>query len=415
MAQSFYGGKQGFSFLIRKAFPSIEHMIEAFQQGPNYADVNFNEHVIIDTVNKNNPDNGKVFRRGYNYTDDDGGAIYVGQIVGPSGHAPTMEIAKYEDVKQDSVSEYTPYTSEEINAIDPENCYIYKNGKYQFISDISSKKVEGDSIMCIASDGSQYRLFKHNGSSVLRSETTLSVNDNGLVAGSKDNEEIKIAFLSVRDAEGEETKLKVGLQIPYHTFDFTAKHSTGPVITRQKDSNAFYSNYHFNLMPSDKIDLIISGEEDEAQHLVKTRTTYSEKDGVIEEDVKDPIAFDIKWIKGLEIDGNHNLTAIFSDLTKKALGSVREGIIIGGDVSSLNISGSNAEQIITALNASNSPDKNKCYTWTAANGEKFFFAYDSVKKTWYYIGSLNRVHHYFGEAYPGDSLSSDGIWFVTED
>ena len=144
MAQSFYGGKQGFSFLIRKAFPSIDAMIEAFQKGPNYADVNFNEHVIIDTENKNNPDNGKVFRRGYDYNDiETGGAIYVGQIVGPSGHAPTMEIHPYSDVINDSTSEYSSYDSTEINAIDPENCYIYKDGEYQFLSDISSLHSHG--------------------------------------------------------------------------------------------------------------------------------------------------------------------------------------------------------------------------------------------------------------------------------
>lgn len=417
MAQSFYGGKQGFSFLIRKAFPSIERMIEAFQQGPNYADVNFNEHVIIDTVNKNNPDNGKVYRRGYNYTDDDGGAIYVGQIVGPSGHAPTMEIAKYEDVKQDSASEYTPYTSEEINAIDPENCYIYKNGKYQFISDISSKKVDGDSIMCTDSDGGQYRLFKHNGSSVLRSEVSLAV-DNGLVPGDEKNKEIKIAFLSVRDAEGEETKLRVGLQIPYHTFQIDATHSTGPVITKKNDSNAFFSHYDLNLMPSDKVNFSIENDIEDGigKFLTETRITYKEENGKIEALSPQKTQFkDVKWITGFSLDTNRNLVACYSDESQQLIGSVREGIIIGGDISSLGISANNRNEAIAGLNSSSKADKLKCYTWTnPINGEILFFAYDSIEG-WYYIGSQNRVHHYFGEAYPGDSLSSDGIWFVTED
>lgn len=117
MDYSFYGGRRGAAFVITGRFRYISAdkitqrdmklikeeygdnkpiktfsawkliycMKEAFSQGGNYTVVNYDEYVIIDSFNKNDPDNGKLFRRGYSYTDELGGAQYVGQIVGPSG------------------------------------------------------------------------------------------------------------------------------------------------------------------------------------------------------------------------------------------------------------------------------------------------------------------------------------------
>ena len=67
---NFYGGKEGRSFVITKEFQSIAEMTEAFKQGPLYTEVNFDEYVLINTVNKNSPENGQLFRRGYDYNSD---------------------------------------------------------------------------------------------------------------------------------------------------------------------------------------------------------------------------------------------------------------------------------------------------------------------------------------------------------
>jgi len=60
---------------------------------------------MINTVNKNNPENGRIYRRGYNFTNSDGGAIFIGTIVGPSGHAPMLEMTTYADVKNKHAAE----------------------------------------------------------------------------------------------------------------------------------------------------------------------------------------------------------------------------------------------------------------------------------------------------------------------
>lgn len=80
---SFYGGKPGSSFAVVQNFSSVSLMVENFAKGPNYTDVNYDEYVLINTVTKTDPDNGKIYRRGYDYTDSMGGAIYIGTIAGP--------------------------------------------------------------------------------------------------------------------------------------------------------------------------------------------------------------------------------------------------------------------------------------------------------------------------------------------
>lgn len=121
---SFYGGREGRSFVITRNFSSVKEMVEKFQQGPSYNEVHFDEYVLINTVNKANPENGQVFRRGYDYNSERqidtynaktenneteitfaiekipaGGAIYVGTIAGPAGRAPVLRLAKMDDVK----------------------------------------------------------------------------------------------------------------------------------------------------------------------------------------------------------------------------------------------------------------------------------------------------------------------------
>ena len=110
---SFYGGRKGASFVIVKNFASIYEMATAFRDA-SYSIVKFDQYVLIDTEDKNNPDNGKVFKRGYGYnsgktvqwnnpatgkieTIDAGGAQYIGQIGGSSGTTPQLVLTTYTD------------------------------------------------------------------------------------------------------------------------------------------------------------------------------------------------------------------------------------------------------------------------------------------------------------------------------
>ena len=87
-----------------------EGMVQFFEQGGSTTSgdggVNYGEYVIIDTIvglgEKNNPDNGKVFRRGMNYqvSEDNplAGAEYIGQIVGPQGDTPEIDLMHYNEI-----------------------------------------------------------------------------------------------------------------------------------------------------------------------------------------------------------------------------------------------------------------------------------------------------------------------------
>lgn len=85
-----------------------EGMRQCFELGGDSTDVvNYGEYVLIDTIaglgSKSHPDNGKLFRRGMNFdynetTNPLAGAEYIGQIVGPQGQAPELEIEHYVDI-----------------------------------------------------------------------------------------------------------------------------------------------------------------------------------------------------------------------------------------------------------------------------------------------------------------------------
>lgn len=124
---NFYGGREGRSFVISKTFSSVKEMVESFKLGPSYTEVRYEEHVMINTPNKANPENGQVFRRGYDFDSTRkiktynverdgsikketfvveevlaGGAIYVGTIAGPAGRAPKFQfnsLSKVLDMK----------------------------------------------------------------------------------------------------------------------------------------------------------------------------------------------------------------------------------------------------------------------------------------------------------------------------
>lgn len=208
---SFYGGRRGASFIIAKSFRLIEAtevdlknyesyilqeiannadlypngkedwikenvMTVAFAQGGQYKTVNYDEYVIIDTFNKNDKNNGKVYRRGYNYIGDLGGAEYIGQIVGPAGLGPHAEI-------------------------------IDKNEVNKMYADAAAK---GDAL--------DYRY----------GEGTLDVQTNDLIPGAigpenartEFNDKIHWEYFSLRDEHDLETTCYIGYQVPYTVFDF---------------------------------------------------------------------------------------------------------------------------------------------------------------------------------------------------
>ncbi len=118
----------------------LKGMVQQFNKGGNYTDVNYGQYVIIDTIKNlgqhTNDENGLLFRRGFDYLESSstkpkksdyyeadqtthtnifnenkwqeawsswienvgGGAIYVGQIVGPIGKTGQLDAVKWSDL-----------------------------------------------------------------------------------------------------------------------------------------------------------------------------------------------------------------------------------------------------------------------------------------------------------------------------
>lgn len=116
----------------------IQGMVQCFAKGGSYSKVNYGQYVIIDTIGeeggRSNPQNGLLFRRGFNYNqvlnsnepqlssykisgvqqydyeafqsawfqwvqNVGGGAEYIGQIVGPKGQPGTVEPVSWKSYK----------------------------------------------------------------------------------------------------------------------------------------------------------------------------------------------------------------------------------------------------------------------------------------------------------------------------
>ena len=210
MYESFYGGKTGFSFIIAKSFPFEKDMIAAFQQGPEYTEVHFDEYVIIDTENKNLKENGRLYRRGYDYTNDMGGAIFVGCISGPAGKAPLLMFEQTIEDVQEIIA-----NAEEVPEKDK------RSGEGSFTLDstnfVPGKEVsdEGDALY---------------------------------------NDEIKWVYCSVRNPDADDTIAHIGFKVPYLVLDFTTESTSAyeqPTIesipTEDGLDHPFYEHWHIKI------------------------------------------------------------------------------------------------------------------------------------------------------------------------
>lgn len=208
---SLYGGKPGVSFVLKASYKTVNEMISAFKGGGNYTAVWYGEYVIIDTVNKQDIDNGKVYRRGLDYQNNMGGAEYIGQIVGPSSGTPYFEIDDLNTVKD--------YAGDEVN--NETSWKRYPTGKGP----------NGRYIISEDGDGKDIGTFDFS-------------TKNALVPGKIDgkdqwNDTIRYTWVNIRnDEEGADSWFYVGFQIPYTVIDF-AIHTTSPYdsVGNRRDSS----------------------------------------------------------------------------------------------------------------------------------------------------------------------------------
>lgn len=194
-----YGGHEGISFILKGRFDSIADMVEAFQRGNEYQDVWYHEFCLIDTPNKNDADNGKIYQRGLDYSNDMGGAIYKGQIVGPASGTPLFQLNTIKEV-----------TDKSTMALE-ENDYR----KYPIAYDTDD---EGHVI------GYEYNTDANEPIAVFPFS---KAHDMSLVPGKKEdgtfNDEIRWTWCNIRKSNKEDDSwFYVGFEIPYLVVDYKA-------------------------------------------------------------------------------------------------------------------------------------------------------------------------------------------------
>ena len=233
---SFYSGHAGISFVLQDSFASVADAIVACKKGAEYTQTWYGEYLIIDTENINDLDNGKIYRRGLNYTNSMGGLEYVAQIVGPSSGTPFFNINTLDGVQRIADLDYADDT------------VLRYPVEYKEDS-------EGHVIGYVMNDE------KEGEPAVFPISTT---RDTSLVPGKTDtgsfNDEILMTWINVRtNDKDKDSYFYAGVQIPYLVSEYTS-HMVSPydssgnlnenpmTATRTDDkSHPFFMSWDFGL------------------------------------------------------------------------------------------------------------------------------------------------------------------------
>ena len=215
--ESFYGGKQGVSPVVKARFKYVDtndpaylrqidngfsadslksEVMDACFADVSYEDVWYGQLAIIDTTNKRNPNNGKLFRRVLPRTEsevEEGGTLhgeYIGRIVGPSEGYPKIRFG--------SINNITNQIEKDGNGSTPDKTVEYNFPTKNGIIDTDN--------------------FDEVDPAVLEANKE----NNQLISGLNKNS-IHYSWVNVRnniDGEDQESYVYLGFQIPYTYFDF---------------------------------------------------------------------------------------------------------------------------------------------------------------------------------------------------
>jgi hypothetical protein len=196
---SFYGGQPGTPFVIKTSFESTSAMEEAFEQDSNYTTVWYGEYCIIDTPNKNDSENGQIYRRGTT------GGEYIGQIVGPASGTPLIEVATPTDddvfgVKtavNNKIAKYDDFTNYSPNV-------YYRNAEKKLVNKTLTSAA--DTIEDLYTE--KFTVDSHN-----------------LIAGNDENggDQIQWQWVNFRSLDSEnDSFMYVGFTMPYNVIKFTS-------------------------------------------------------------------------------------------------------------------------------------------------------------------------------------------------
>ena len=229
---SFYGGRQGTSIAIKAAFPSIDAMADSLSKS-DYKQVWYGEYCIIDTENKNDKDNGKLYRRTLKKTFNDGADSldphgeyyeYIGRIVGPAGPVPILHTIKGVDDINTS-----------FNNPENENRSVYfQDGQDDEFKAGLKKDFSGSFLKTYSSNG--------EGINWISGDTKYG---NDYVS------DIKYNWYTVKVSGDKEDNyyIKIGFDIPYYVAKFTAT-QVAPnqgASTTETTTAPFYKEYQINI------------------------------------------------------------------------------------------------------------------------------------------------------------------------
>lgn len=201
-----------------------EGMVECFKKGGESTDiVNYGEYVIIDTMEKSNPDNGKVYRRGMNYdynptTNPLAGAEYIGQIVGPQGDIPDIHVNNESVVKS-----FTGYREDEYNPVNGgivPGQYVAGYSTATFLGTYTNAATE---ILNNVSNPQRNTLYSvlNGGTQVYEYYTWTSINGWHQETPTY-SDAITYSWVNVRDIENQYYGALIGFTFPYLVESFTA-------------------------------------------------------------------------------------------------------------------------------------------------------------------------------------------------
>lgn len=340
MSNSFYGGRDGRPFIIKKTYATVVDMINDFAGvGPNEesiqplasyekgeipagkspgitsGQVEFGDYVIIESENKNNPENGRIYRRSRDFNNVNKspikawaknkitnvfeetdyphyGAVYTGQIRGASGNAPHLELLSTIKNVEDKYGEFKNSIEESIRSdetlieqlkIEIQN-ELRKSGE---ITDAMTEEEIAEKVNANLDAKIEEILpnFIHDYSAhgpgydikIATEEGHANLTNKNLVPGkytdsegiNKFNDEIKWKSCSVRDENEQETDAYIGFEIPYNVIEFDAD-TVSPYFRRNDEEKPRVNFQNLDLVDRHEDDMY----EDEDGNSIEPHPFY---------------------------------------------------------------------------------------------------------------------------------------------
>lgn len=317
--ESFYGGKQGLSSVIKKTFKYIsendpaylaldsdkqqeainnEEVMDKCLQNADYKDVWYGELCLIDTVNKNNPANGRLYRRTLKNqgskdpanTQETLSAEYIGQIVGPASGTPFMQFTSLAGVDAAAAKDYGSYSET-----------LYEDSAGNIVHDEQLQ----DNLEKIDT-------YKHN-----------ALAEDIFIPGTADGDDtIFYNWFNVRKNEEEDTEswVYLGLQIPYLVVEneyVTTDYWKWPDRYNEADGRKFYQKWHIEIPRGVRgngiSDIRLTTYNEEIPEDSDAATLYQNFSVIVHDESTDEYSFDINADK---VDGNFLVNQIAGDLDR---------------------------------------------------------------------------------------------------